>query len=129
MTTGISEQESVRRLRGRKVLIVEDEYLIATDLARAFNHAGADIIGPVLSLAKALALIEAERIDGAVIDIALDGEDAFPLADALIERGVFIVFVTGYDRSFIPARFDAVPLCIKPIDAEKVIEAFGGCAI
>ncbi len=106
-----------------RVLIVEDDYFIATDLARGFEAAGLDIVGPVPSLRKALETVRQERIDAAVLDINLDGEKVYEVADALIERGLPVVFVTGYERPSLPDRYGDVPLCVKPVDSAKVVEA------
>ena len=64
-------------LRGRCVLIVEDEYLLADDLAKGFADAGIDILGPVPTLAKALALAEHKQLSGAVLDINLGGDPLY----------------------------------------------------
>lgn len=122
MVGTVSEQQAAS-LRGRCVLIVEDDYFIANDLAKGFEAAGIRIVGPVPSLAEALVLVEQERIDGAVLDINLDEEKVYEVADALIARGVPAVFVTGYERQSIPARYQDIPLCLKPVDSERVIEA------
>ena len=123
MGTNYPTRESAQNLRGGCVLIVEDEYFIATDLAKGFADAGIDILGPVPSLAKALAFAEHERISGAVLDINLDGDKVYAVADALIGRGVPVVFVTGYDETEIPDRFAAIPFCQKPAEVGGVIEA------
>ena len=107
-------REAAHILSGRCVLIVEDEYFLADDPAKGFADAGIDILGPVSSLAKALDLAEHKVIDGAVLDINLDGRKVYDMADALIERGVPVIFVTGNDMSDIPARFAHVPLSRNP---------------
>jgi hypothetical protein len=84
-----------------RVLLAEDEFLIAEDLASALSAAGATVIGPAYSVAGALRLIEScGALDGAVLDVNLKGEAAFPIADALLGRGVPFVITTGYDRQF-----------------------------
>lgn len=107
----------------RRVLIVEDDYFIASDLTKAFADAGLEIVGPVPSVKAALAAIEAGPVDGAVLDINLNGETAYEIADALIARGASVVFVTGYERRDIPERYRSIPLCLKPVDGSKVVEA------
>lgn len=104
-------------LRGRRALIVEDEYLIAFDLARTLEDLGVGVVGPARSVADALALIATEaKIDAAVLDINLGDEKAYPIADALLTRRVPFVFVTGYDSSIIPAAYAGAPRCEKPVD-------------
>ena len=119
------QAEAVQRLRGRCVLIVEDEYFLANDLEREFERAEIGIFGPVASLAQAMALVQEKAIDLAVLDIALDGDKVYDVADALIGRNVPILFVTGYDRSDIPSRYADVPMCQKPVGAGEVIAALG----
>lgn len=111
-------------LRNCRILIAEDEYLLADDLARSLRDAGGDVVGPAATVAQAAELAgRCERIDGAVLDINLDGETIFPIADALIERGVGIVFTTGYDRCAIPERFANVPRYEKPASTRQIAQA------
>ena len=58
-----------------------------------------------------------------MLDVNLDGEKVYEVADALIDGGVPVVFVTGYDRTGMPRRYDDVPLCTKPVATNKVIDA------
>jgi CheY-like chemotaxis protein len=116
--------DSPRALAGRRVLLVEDEFLIADDIALAFARLGVTVVGPVPTLARALSAIEnSEHLDGAVLDINLRGEMAYPVADLLAQRGVPFVFATGYDQSVIPKRYRHVPWYEKPLIAEKVVQA------
>lgn len=104
-----------RELSGRRVLVVEDEYFVADDIARELQAHGADIVGPVPTLEGAFGLLDREKhLDGAVLDMNLRGEMAFPVADALIARGVPFVFSTGYDKSVVPERYRDVPRWEKP---------------
>jgi ActR/RegA family two-component response regulator len=104
-------------LRGCRLLIVEDDYLIAVDLSRSLESRGAEIVGPAGSVEGALRLIEAEgnRLDGAVLDINLRDERVYPVADALAARGVPFVFLTGYDAQVIPDTYAGVPRSEKPV--------------
>jgi CheY-like chemotaxis protein len=111
-------------LSGRRVLVVEDEYFIADDLARALARLGADVVGPVPTRAEAESLLaSAERIDLAVLDINLKGETVFPLADLLIERSVPFLFATGYGEATIPDRYRQVPRWEKPFPPEALAQA------
>lgn len=106
----------------RRVMVVEDDYIIAADLADMLSQLAIEVVGPVGRVAPALALIEAESLDGAVLDIDLNGEDAYPLADALIARGKPVVFATGYDRSVIRSGYEDIPRCEKPVDGRRVVD-------
>src|SRR5436853_6439021 len=88
-------------LRGRRFLVVEDEYVIAADLAASLEALGVEVVGPASSVAEALALLENDRepLDGAVLDINLGSERAYPVADVLRDLGIPYVFTTGYDAA------------------------------
>ncbi len=102
---------------GRRVLIVEDEYFLADELHRALTAAGADVLGPVPSVEAALELLKGGRMpEAAILDVNLGGVLAFPVADALAERGVPFVFTTGYDQAALPERHAAVHRLEKPVE-------------
>jgi CheY-like chemotaxis protein len=104
--------------------VVEDEYAIAVDIVFSFQEAGATIVGPAASIDDALKLIREEpRIDCAVVDLNLRGHMAFPVADALAERGIPYIFATGYDPSVVPSRHANVTLCEKPVTPSRIAEA------
>src|SRR6516165_7818743 len=102
------------QLAHKRVLVVEDDYLVAMDIVRALERAGAEVIGPAPAIEAALDVLEQTVPDGAILDINLGGEMAFPVADALLARGVPFVFATGYDAQVIPQRFTHVKRCEKP---------------
>jgi CheY-like chemotaxis protein len=106
--------------RSARILVVEDEYLLAEALADALTALGAQVIGPVAGLAEALDLAADAAIDGAVLDINLRGEMVFPLADALAARNVPYVFATGYGHETIPERYQGVPALSKPVDVQAL---------
>lgn len=110
-------------LRGRRVLVVEDEYLIAEELRQQLEDSGADVIGPVGHLEAALSCAREEQIDFAVLDLNLGGAPAFPLADLLAERAVPMIFSTGYDTISIPPRYAHVTTCIKPLMIGDLVSA------
>lgn len=114
-------------LAGRRLLVVEDEYFLAADLAQALSADGAEIIGPAASVDAALDLLDdTDQLDGAVVDLNLQGEMAFPVADALKERNIPFVFSTGYDQSAIPPRYGDTPRCEKPVKATAIARALFG---
>jgi CheY-like chemotaxis protein len=111
----------------RRVLVAEDEFLLAKDLRLALTDRGANVIGPAASLAKVMDLIQAEaRIDGAILDVNLRGETVYAAADLLRERGIPFLFTTGYDLSSLPERFRDVVRCEKPVDPGVVLGALNG---
>lgn len=108
----------------QRVLIVEDEYLVAMDEAGAFESAGIVVVGPVASVHEALdVLATGEQIDAAVLDVNLGDETVFPVCDALTSRGVRFVFVTGYGPDDIPAAYRHVERLEKPVDPAQLIRA------
>jgi len=115
-----------KTLKDCRILIVEDEYLLADELRVELESAGAIVLGPVAALIDAVELIQTEGIiDGALLDANLSGEMVFSAADMLIDRGVPIVFTTGYDASVIPSRFREVARCEKPVSIKHVTQAIG----
>ena len=111
---GATQKE--RSLSGRCVLIAEDEYLLANDLSQALLGAGARIVGPFAATNRALTSLRHEAdISAAVLDVNLRNAAVYPLADALVERSVPFVFMTGYMGEALPDRFAAVPCCHKPL--------------
>jgi DNA-binding NtrC family response regulator len=111
-------------LPGLKVLVVDDDYFIADETRRTLATDGAEVVGPVASVEAALALIAAAPgIDAAVLDVNLRDVMVYPVADALIERGVPFVFATGYEPSAIPARYADVLRCEKPVEPDTLARA------
>ncbi|GAA3267429.1 hypothetical protein GCM10020258_37660 [Sphingomonas yabuuchiae] len=87
-----------RTLSGCHILVAEDEFLIADDLRIELGEADAVVVGPVGTLREALEMARSERrIDGAILDVNLGGDLAYPVADILIERRIPLIFTTGYD--------------------------------
>jgi len=113
-------------MSGRRLLIVEDEYLLAEDMRQALEAAGATVIGPVGTLARAIAMVDSVAgIDAAVLDINLAGEAVYPVAEKLLSRGVPFVFVTGYETDAIPKCFARVPVLEKPVDMTALARMLG----
>jgi PAS domain S-box-containing protein len=110
-------------LSGKRLLVVEDEFLVGMFVGRILSGLGASIVGPYGRLADALAAAGSERFDGAVLDLNLHGESAEPLADRLSARGVPFLFITGYQREGLDQRYDHVPVLAKPIDATALNHA------
>ncbi|GJE42371.1 response regulator [Methylobacterium soli] len=111
-----------RPLDGRRILVVEDEYLIAAEVKRWLRRAGAEVVGPVPSAEQALTLIGDDRIDAAVLDLNLgDKRTALPIADRLGALGVPYLFATGDIRVSQGHSYDDRPRLEKPyVEAELV---------
>jgi DNA-binding NtrC family response regulator len=112
-------------LRGRRLLVVEDDYDIASDIARVLEDADAVVVGPAGRVEDALELVESEatRLDAASLDINLHDEKVYPVADALAARGVPFVFMTGYDAHVIPEPYAGVLRLEKPVDRTQLARA------
>lgn len=104
-------------MSGMTVLVVEDDFIVAYDMQIMLEEQGARVLGPATSLAEALALLARERPTIAVLDVNLNGEHVFPVADALRAQDVPFVFATAYaddDRLF-PQSTRAAPRLAKPV--------------
>lgn len=105
-------------LDGRRVLVVEDDYFIATDMAAMLTRAGAMVIGPAGNVDDALAALD-EAPDIAVLDLRLGDELSLPVADELGRRGIPYIFVSG-TISDLPDRHGAFAVCVKPTNDARV---------
>ena len=113
---------SSRTLAGKRVLIVEDEPLVAMDLADHLAEAGAEIIGPVGNVSDALSLIEREKCDAALLDANLAGIPVDDIAAALTRKNVPFAFVNGYGPESLPRYFAAAETLSKPFGAQQLLE-------
>jgi len=120
---GAIDMRDAPDLAGRPVLIMEDDFYLATDLARAFQGAGARVLGPCRSETAARREIETLKVAGGVIDINLGRGPSFGIAAYLKAIGVPFLFVTGYDEEAIPQEFADVRRLQKPIDFREVVGA------
>ena len=109
-------------LTGHRILVVEDEFYLACDVARVLKGAGAAVLGPCASEAAALDLLAEDGPTAAVIDINLGGAPSFALARVLAGRGVPYLFVTGYDAEAIPPDLAEVPRLEKPAELRRIVQ-------
>jgi CheY-like chemotaxis protein len=108
-------------LRGLRILVVEDNFLMAESVRDLLDECGCETVGPAPRLEVALELASHELLDGAFLDINLAGEYCFPVARLLRERGVPFMFLTGYDDcSIVPVAFRDAPRLSKPFDRLEV---------
>lgn len=113
------------RVEGKRVLVIEDRFLLADDLKAMLNRFGAEVVGPVSTLEQALETARTARVDAALVDIDLRGATAFAAADLLAELGVPFAFATGYDRALLPEKYRDRPFLAKPLTASRLRRALG----
>lgn len=110
-------------LEGKRILVVEDEYFVAADLKRALAAERAVPVGPAGDLRRGLVLLDGEPVDGALLDVNLEGSSSYAIADRLAERGVPFVFLTGYDGWALPDAYRDAPRIPKPFKVGQVLDA------
>ena len=104
-----------------RILVVEDEFLIALDIAGVLEQAGLTVVGPAANVGEALHAIASEPVDGVLLDAQLAGEPASSIADALIARRIPFAFVSGYGREQLPADHRNAPLVKKPFTGKDLL--------
>src|SRR5215467_4206347 len=108
-------------LEGVRVLVVEDEYLVAALIEQILESAGCIVMGPVARVPEALDAVDHDDYDAAVLDVNLAGERINPVADALSERDVPFMFVTGYGAHSLPSEYAERPHVCKPFRMAQLI--------
>lgn len=108
-------------LQGLKVLVVEDEFLVATLIQNYLENAGCVVSGPIPRLAEAVDAAKVDACDAAVLDVNLGGQRVFPVADILSQRRIPFVFVTGYGAGLLPGEHRGRPTLRKPFKSEELV--------
>ena len=111
---------SKRELSNRKVLVVEDEMMIAMLIEDMLDEFGCKLVGPATNVPRALELIGKESIDVAVLDLNLDGKDTYAIADALQRKNVPFIFATGYGSTGLRQEYGNRPVLQKPFQARDL---------
>jgi len=112
---------------GSRILVIEDEALVALQLQADLESAGHKVVGPARSLKAGMSLVDREEIDVALVDVSLGRETSAPIADRLLARNVPFAFVTGYsDTSMLPEHLRAMPRLIKPYGLADVQRILAG---
>jgi two-component SAPR family response regulator len=112
-------------LSGYVVLVVENDYLIASGTAEALARAGATILGPCATVDAAVRLIEETSPSHAVLDLNLDGSGArFEFARQLQSREIKCVIVSGYDKETLPNDLTGLPFLMKPVPYDQLVNVF-----
>ena len=111
---------SKRELSNRKVLVVEDEMMIAMLIEDMLDEFGCKPVGPATNVPRALELIGKESIDIAVLDLNLDGKDTYAIADALQRKNVPFIFATGHGSTGLRPQYGNRPVLQKPFQARDL---------
>jgi two-component sensor histidine kinase/PAS domain-containing protein/ActR/RegA family two-component response regulator len=121
---GPSGDGAPRAIYGRRVMIVEDEALVAMILEDQLEELGLSIVATCANVADAMTAIEKSKPDAAILDVNLGGQLVYPVADRLIDRGIPFVFVTGYGRESIDRRYDSIQVLEKPVERQALEDVF-----
>lgn len=112
------------QLLGKRVLVVEDEHLVALSLEDNLRSLGYRVVGPATSLSGALQAAAHEPLDAAILDMNLAGESVLPAAAILLDRGIPFLFCSGYSGAGrLPERFADVPRVAKPYTSTTIAAA------
>jgi HAMP domain-containing protein/two-component sensor histidine kinase/CheY-like chemotaxis protein len=101
---------------GKKILVVEDEALVAMNLSKSLAELGFSVVGPYSTLAKAAAAAVEMEVDGALLDVNISGESVYPVADILASKNVPFAFITGYGAEALTSKYTNAPVLQKPVD-------------
>lgn len=108
-------------LAGLRVLVVEDEYLVAREIRRVLDGAGCAEVRLAANLSQAESQAGADDLHAVILDIKLGNEDVYPLAERLDRRGVPMLFVTGYATDAVPPHLAHLPLVQKPFQHRRLL--------
>jgi DNA-binding response OmpR family regulator len=106
-----------------RVLVVEDEAMIAMLIEDMVHDFGSEVVGPAAKMAHAIKLAQSAELDAAILDINVDGSVIYPVADILSTRGIPFIFATGYGSTALPARFCNAPTLPKPFSYQSLADA------
>jgi CheY-like chemotaxis protein len=110
---------------GKRILVVENDVLVAFALAVSLIDAGCIVIGPVGTVAEAVQMIEEAQFDGVLLDVRLPGGSGDEVAAMLAGRNMPFAFVTGLTRADLPAPFRDVPMLAKPFSEDDLLTTVG----
>lgn len=117
--------ETNAALNGARILVVEDEWLVATLLEDLLHEYGCEIVGPANRVAKAKDMASIETFDAALLDLNVAGETVYAVAKTLNDRGIPFAFVTGYTSEWISEGYRERPSLQKPIHPDKLKRVLG----
>lgn len=108
-------------LQGCRVLVLEDDFYLAEDIADALREAGGSVLGPFGDVSRAAGALEHEGPDLAVLDVNLGGDNSFEIGRTLKRRGIHFLFATGYDQSVFPDDLADAAYLTKPISMRALV--------
>jgi CheY-like chemotaxis protein len=114
---------SRRELSNRRVLVVEDEMMIAMLIEDMLDEFGCKLVGPATNVPRALELVAKENVEIAVLDLNLDGQDTYAIAEALQQKNVPFIFATGYGSTGLRQEYGNRPVLQKPFQARDLESA------
>lgn len=115
-----------RTLAGKRILIVEDDFLIGASLSDLLKRHGCIVSGPVFTVKDAVEIMDREALDGAVLDYKVQDGLTLTIVDRLRRDGIPFVIVTGYQREHLPAELRKAPYLAKPVLPDVLIEVISG---
>lgn len=115
--------ENTLPLAGLRVLVAEDDYFIAEEICSTLREHGAAVVGPAPNVERGLQLIDSYEIDCAVLDVNLQGDFTFDIAEELSRRGTPAIFATGYAVSVLPSEFSGSVRLEKPVNLRALLQA------
>lgn len=107
------------KLEGKRILVVEDELMLALEVERLLGELACEVVGSVGSVRKALATLEVAAVDGAVLDVHLRDGFVYPVTSVLSTRNIPYLFVTGYDADVLPLEVRNRPRLRKPLESRS----------
>ncbi|WVT76711.1 response regulator (plasmid) [Sinorhizobium chiapasense] len=111
-------------LAGRRILVVEDEMLVAMSIEDTLIDAGGEVVGPAPTVGRALGLLQDEaKIDAVVLDMNLQGHSGLPVADACDERSIPFLILSGYGDTALSGTRHAAPILSKPFASAVLVKA------
>ena len=107
-------------LQGVRVLIIEDDSLVAMSVGDMLSDLGCSVIGSAGSLTQAFEMVDAGGFDFALLDVNLRGQEVFPVAEVLTQQGIPFAFASGYGRAGLPDEFRTRPIVSKPFQMTEL---------
>lgn len=104
-----------------RVLVVEDEFFIAQEIADELAAANIEVLGPCPTVQKALALLDNNHCDAAILDVSLRNENSMAVVQALNDRGIAFIVLTGFSQAQLPQEIASAPVLTKPLNAQALI--------